>query len=382
MSAIDCDPIRYFNKKRFLNNISLKCRYDLMDVNKFCKERTKEPANTKMFKVMSLVKLYEDGLINTHARPKNRGFDDLLSRSIETSERIRTSAIYNRLETINHTERHNLRIQTRKDCSQDRKNRVLQPVYLEYKLKEKRAKRMKDMEPMYILPLTRSAAPQMKSKTTPKNIPKEIRNKLMEYGKVQHLPKITNILKPNMPMTTNTTEHNISYNFSNEISSYENETPSLPEQPEYYQMIVDNDNELIKNYLIPPHSVCNRPTQKKKITMRKESQKQIINLRDLLDKEDVNEYRSRIMDRNEIAKSRKFSASYAEVSRIIKERNSTNHETIEKYKQQNIENPVEKRAKELRVYVVDNMKTLKKLNNNMQNNFNEYFEYFGNIEYN
>src|SRR5690349_16023184 len=107
--GVNKDPIKYINNKRYLNNISLKCRYDLIDLNRFCNDRLMEPCNTELFKIMSLIKLYEDGLINTNAKPKNKGFGDLLNKSLETKERINTSGIYQSLEKINHTEEHNMK---------------------------------------------------------------------------------------------------------------------------------------------------------------------------------------------------------------------------------------------------------------------------------
>jgi hypothetical protein len=380
------DPIKSMNKKRYLNNISLKCRYEQMEIKQFCKEKLPDrELDSNLFKVMSLIKLYEDGIVDSHARPRNCRFTDMCERSMETIERIQLSGVYNTLDVVNHTERHNLKHDINQQCKEGmEKRRRLQPIYLNYKMNERRQNKEKSKEAaIHEVPPVKYFSAQKLPPLSPikdkRKRLKEIKAKLLEYGKLQVIPRKSAIFKPNDSLS--------------ETSIINNESipTGLGFRSEYDEVIVGNEKELVKNYLI--HPCVARKIQKKRtnehkqtITLPKESLKALRDIRHFILREDsekliVKKTRTRNIQHKFTIKTRKLSKSFDNTE---KEHLYTLQETVDNSNlmiKNSHREAVDLKNKELDVYVVDNLNALKKLNNHMLKNFDNFFEIFESIKF-
>jgi hypothetical protein len=377
------DPIKLVNKNIYLNSIILKQRYDMMSVNDFTLKRGLPYPNNTMFKIMSLVKSNEDGLINIHHGLNNICLQDLTARSLSYKDKI--DSMMDKLETINHTKLHN-NITKKENKSKDQ-------VYNKIRI-VKKPKEIK-IDDNIIFPRIEYKSPLKKKKSTEVQterikIKRPTRKVTVLNRSDRRLSTILKKTEPeNKPYTT--------LNYTDASTILTTDVNQNTEKDEYYHMIVDNEVQLYKKYIIAPGQTS-IPNESSRANVNESSK--LVGLQYLLDKKDLEQYNDSIQKKRQ---SRvKFSsnvikndlAGKIKTSRNVRKTRINLNPQIIKVEERNFgrsasvkkgleyrRNIIDNKLKPLKFYVMENLKKLNRLNADYKSSFNQFNEYFEHINY-
>ena len=133
------DPIKIMNKRRFLNEISIKCRYDLIHMDDFYKRNNINFENKKKaFKhnVAGKINLDKD-FIDFNEMVKNMPLSYLVNRAEAIDKKIKESNVLEILDTLDHTSGNYIKMLCPSKLKETNDIKILK-FYRDHKLKEKK----------------------------------------------------------------------------------------------------------------------------------------------------------------------------------------------------------------------------------------------------
>jgi hypothetical protein len=95
------DPIKILNKSKFLNEVAIKCRYDLMHINRFYDSK-----GIKFKRSVFLPYIYhkfDRDIVEYGNKFKNSSYEDLKTKAEQIYNRIQESSIIEKINKIDHT---------------------------------------------------------------------------------------------------------------------------------------------------------------------------------------------------------------------------------------------------------------------------------------
>ena len=95
------DPIKILNKTKFLNDAAIKCRYDLMNINRFYDSK-----GIKFKKNLFLPFIYnqfDKDILDYGNKKKNSSYKDLKSKAELIIDKIHQSSIIEKLNNVDQT---------------------------------------------------------------------------------------------------------------------------------------------------------------------------------------------------------------------------------------------------------------------------------------
>jgi hypothetical protein len=382
---INYDPIKLVNKNIYLNSIMVKQRYDMMSVNDYSIKRGIGYPDNNMFKIMSLVKSHDEGFINTHHGLNNLGFEDLTSRSLIYKDKI--DKMMEKLDKINHTKLHNNIISKENNLTERTHNKIR----ITKKLKENKI----DEDILfprinYKSPIKRKVIPQVKEEKIKKRPIRKETNFLNRSNRILSILKKTE--------ADNKPYGNVNYtDYSTMLTTEINQNN---EKDEYYHMIVDDEVQLYKKYLIAPGQSTkniNEPTRR--VTLHDSSK--LLSLQCLLDQKELDQLNNENSPKKSTTKVkfsssliRKDTANKLKTSRNIRNTKFNMNPQVIKIEDRTLDKSpsikrqlenrrriIDNKLKPLKFYISENLKKLNKINVEYKNSFNQFNEFFESINY-
>jgi hypothetical protein len=376
------DPIKLVNKNIYFNSMMLRQRYEMMSVIDYSIKKGVGYPDNNIYKMMANAKLHDEGLINSHFGLNNIGLEDLTTKSLSFKDKI--DSMMEKLDLINHTELHN----------NSKAKEIIKPNNIIH-LRSTRLHKFNKFNDEVLFPRIEFKIPKKKVITEPKQIDKnKIKRQTMKDNAILNRSnrKILTILGKSEPEKPSPT-----INYMDSSTMLATEINQHNERDEYYHMIVDNEVQLYKKYLIPPGHTIQQPE-----TIRERIYESTKNkgLQSLFDKKEIDEYINQVTVKKNSTKVRfsnnilkslingksRSSRNARKIKFNINDNTTANHRSIERTTSvdKGIEMRkvfIDRKLKPLKIYVTENLKRLNQLNDEYKNSFKKFDNYFEGITY-
>lgn len=134
------DPVKLFNKRRLLNEIAIKCRYDLMYINDFYRDEGIKFKDNNIF--INVHRKYDKDIKDFNSRIKNDNVNQLMERADIIKGNIIASGVFEAIDSMDHTSlqkiKNNLNRSSERGNSQRPTLGEFKQFYKDFKLNEKR----------------------------------------------------------------------------------------------------------------------------------------------------------------------------------------------------------------------------------------------------